>query len=166
MSTLPSSDIGVLATSGTQWVCGSLSSDVSSMLIIFIWGLMKRERTFNNDVLPVAVPPEMSMDEPCSTRNQKYAIILRSHVPYFIMSTGVMGLSENILIVKLLPLRAISLPSVACNLEPSGSVPSSNGLATEIVLPHLSASLFTNVSRTSLFEKLMLVLMDPNCGCL
>src|SRR3989338_3766447 len=100
MSTFPSSDIGVRATSGTQWVCGSLISDVSSMLMIFICGFMKSERTLSSEVLPDAVPPDISTDEPCSMSIQKYAIIFRSHVPDFIRSTGVIGLSENILIVK------------------------------------------------------------------
>src|SRR3989338_1193614 len=127
---------------------------------------MKSESTFSNDVLPEAVPPDIKTDDPCSIRSQKYAIILMSHVADFIRSTGVMGLSENILMVKLDPLRAMSLPNVACSLEPLGRVPSRRGFATDIVRPHRSESLFTKESSKSLLLNVMDVFTDPNCGSL
>src|SRR3989344_2843014 len=104
---------------------------------------MNNERTLSREVFPVAVPPQTKKLKLCSTRNQKYESIFRSHVPNSIMSTGVKGFSVNILIVKLLPLLAMSVDKVDCTLEPSGNVPSISGLATEIPLPHLSDNLFT-----------------------
>src|SRR3989344_3548793 len=104
---------------------------------------MNNERTLSREVFPVAVPPQTKKLKLCSTRNQKYESIFRSHVPNSIISTGVRGFSVNILIVKLLPLLAISVAKVACTLDPSGRVPSIRGLATEMPFPQRSDNLFT-----------------------
>ena len=89
-----------------------------------------------------------------------------SQVRYLIRSTGVRGLSVNILMVKLLPRLAMSLASVACTLLPSGSVPSSRGWVMDMVLPHLSPSLLAKESSSRESSNLMFVLTDPSRGSL
>src|SRR3989344_5861059 len=113
------------------------------MLTIFICGFMNNESTFRREVFPVAVPPQTKKLKLCSTRNQKYERSFKSQVPNSIISTGVRGASVNILMVKLLPLLAMSVANVACILDPSGNVPSINGLATEMPFPQRSDNLFT-----------------------
>ena len=55
-------------------------------------------------------------------------------------STGVNGLSRNRRIVNELPRFVTCIPSVAWRREPSGTVASSIGLATEMCFPERWAS--------------------------
>src|SRR3989338_16268 len=117
------------ATPGIQFWCGRVSSLVSSMLTILASSSMNIDRVFRNDVLPVATPPAISMFDPFSTANQRYASMSTDAVLKFIMSAGVNGDSRNFLIEKVGPLVVTSDASDACTLEPLGNVPSSSGSA-------------------------------------
>ena len=138
-----------LVSAGIQFSCGRFSSRVSSMLTIFIWGGMNRRTALSVVVLPLAVPPQTSMELPYSVAIHRYAIISVLIVLNLSRSTGVNGFSLNRLMVNDEPRLVTCLPSVAFSLEPSGIVASSNGSATEMCLPHFCASQTTKESRSA-----------------
>ena len=61
-------------TSGSQFLCGSCISRVSSIETVFEIGGMKKDAAFIVDVLPLAVPPTMIMLLLFSTQSQMTAM--------------------------------------------------------------------------------------------
>src|SRR5512137_3023138 len=144
----PRSPTPDLVVPGIQFSWGRLISLVSSMVTTFAPGGMNRDMAFRVAVLPLAVPPQMMADSPCSTLSHRYATISGDAVPYLMSSTGVNGFSLNRLIVNDAPLVVASLAYVAWTLCPSGVVPSRMGLETDSCLPHLWPRLMTNEFRS------------------
>ena len=76
-------------------------------------------------------------------------------------SRGVNGFSRNRRIVKDEPRFVTCIPRVAWSRDPSGTVASSMGCATEMCFPHRCASQITKESNSSALSKRRLLGMLP-----
>src|SRR4030042_1009334 len=158
----PRSPTPDLVVPGIQFSWGGLLPLVSAWGPPLAPGGMNGDFAFSVAVLPLAVPPQMMADSPCSTLSHKYATISGDAVPYLMSSTGGRGFSLNRLMVNDAPLVVTSLAYVACTLCPSGVVPSNIGFETDSCLPHLWPRLITNELRSSSLSNDTLVLIDSN----
>jgi hypothetical protein len=100
----------VLVVIGIQLMWGRLSSGVSSMVTIFMSGLMNIEMQFRSVVFPDATPPATRTELLFSTANQSSAARSGETVLSVIMSTIVSGSALNLLMVNVAPLFEISVP--------------------------------------------------------
>ncbi len=147
---------------GTQLGCGMFTSLVDSILTIFICHGMKIHIAFNVVVFPDAVPPTNSIGTSFWNATHKYAPINDDNVLNAMMSHGENGSSLNLRIQKAEPRVDTSRPNFITILEPSISVASSRGSATEMCLPHLCASLITYDSNSSSVSQTQVVSTDSN----
>ena len=150
----------LLVTPAIQLSCGMLSSRVSSIETIFLLGGMKSESALSVVVLPLAVPPHMIALAPFSTAIHQYAIISADIVSNVRRSVGVNGSLRNLRMVNVEPRVVTSRDSDACRREPSGSVASTSGSATEMCLPDRCTSCSTKPSSASSLGKLTFVRTD------
>ncbi|OGS50778.1 MAG: hypothetical protein A3K65_00315 [Euryarchaeota archaeon RBG_16_68_12] len=130
---------------------------MSSIETIFIWGGMNSRIAFRVVVFPLAVPPQISMDCPFSIASHRYAIISGDIVLNRTRSSGVKGFSRNLRIVNDDPRFVTCIPRVAWSREPSGTVASSMGCATEMCFPHRCASHTTKESSSTAVSNLRLL---------
>ena len=112
------------------------TSLVDSIDTIFICHGMKIHIAFKVVVLPDAVPPTNSIGTSFWNAIQRYATIKDDIVLNATISQGENGSSLNLLIQNAEPLVETSRPSFMTILDPSISVASSRGSATEMCLPH------------------------------
>ncbi len=120
-----------------------LTSRVDSILTIFICHGIKIHIAFRVVVFPDAVPPTKSIGTSFWKATQRYAPISEESVLKAMMSQGENGSSLNRRIQNAEPRVDTSRPNFITILEPSISVASSNGSATEICLPQRCANLIT-----------------------
>ena len=116
-------------------------------------------------VFPAPVPPMIMKLILCSSIIQKYAAILSSSVPILMRSTMLNGSFLNFLIQKVLPFMETSFMNVAANLCFSGSMPSMSGVALEMCLEDLWASLTMKSLAVSSSMNVMLVGMLSYFRC-
>ena len=120
---------------GIQFGCGMFTSRVDSIETIFICHGIKIHIALRVVVLPEAVPPTNSIGISFWNATHRYETISEDMVRKAIMSTGENGSSRNLLIQNEEPLVEISLPNFMTILEPSISVASRRGSATDMCLP-------------------------------
>ncbi len=151
-----------LVRPGTQFGCGMLTSRVDSIETIFICQGIKIHIALRVVVFPEAVPPTKSIGTSFWKAIQRYATINEDMVRNATISAGENGSSLNRRIQNAEPRVETSRPSFITIREPSISVASSSGSATEMCLPQRCASLITYDSSASSVSHTQVVSTDSN----
>ena len=135
------------------WLCLSLNSAASSIVIIRSAGSQNEDKTFNSVVFPAPVPPTIRMFNLAWTQASKNLAMYGVRVPVLRKSSIVASSGLNFLIVRTGPFND-SGGRTAFNLEPSWSLASTIGWAVSIVLPSGWISLWITLMMWSLLIKL------------